>query len=292
MTIQEKVKAFMQETGVNQASLAKALGISSSKISQFLGGKYKGDVVTLEKDLKDYIKNFTFKVAVQDDFEGIHTENIAFSHLIINSVIDARGMGVVYGEAGCGKTQMIKSYINENPNHILIQASDGITTKDILRTIANAVGAVPSKNRYEMLMDITNKIKPKQGQGINKFIIVDEAENLQTSSLEALRRIWDFSRIPIILVGTYALLSNLKGRNGELLQLLSRISRKVEFMPMSEDEKTAIFGTLSKEIFRHTKNLRIAKHLYDASLEFARESGEEPSAKHVRFALSSVMIDC
>ena len=63
-------------------------------------------------------------------------------------------------------------------------------------------------------------------------------------------------------------------------------------MPMSEDEKTAIFGTLSEEIFRHTKNLRIAKHLYDASLEFARESDDkEPSAKHVRFALSSVMID-
>ena len=259
MTIQEEVKAFLQETGVNQARLAKSLGVSSAKVSTFLRGKYKGDVVTMEKALRDYMKNFNFKLADQVDHEIIPTQNIAYAHLIIKSVIDARGMGIVYGEAGCGKTEMIRSYISDKPNHILIQASDGISTKDILTQICHEVGATPSKNRYAMLMDISAKIRPLQGQGIDKFIIVDEAENLQTSSLEALRRIWDFARIPVILVGTYALLLNLKGRNGELLQLLSRISRKVEFMPLTDTEKSALFGDMASEIFKHTSSIQCNK---------------------------------
>ncbi|WP_201341746.1 ATP-binding protein [Abyssogena phaseoliformis symbiont] len=37
-------------------------------------------------------------------------------------------------------------------------------------------------------------------------LIIDEAENLTTKSLELIRRLFDFSQVPVVLIGTYTLL--------------------------------------------------------------------------------------
>uniref|UniRef100_UPI00129A9791 AAA family ATPase n=1 Tax=Eikenella corrodens TaxID=539 RepID=UPI00129A9791 len=64
----------------------------------------------------------------------------------------------------------------------------------------------------------------KKLQSSGRLLIVDEAENLSTRSLELLRRLHDLAGIGLVLVGTPRLLSNLKGRHGELEQLYSRVT--------------------------------------------------------------------
>lgn len=292
MKQQEIVMKFMKENALTQADLSRALGVSTSAISQWLKEKYKGDADALGRKLNDYIKNYSPKTSQKDSFEVVRTRNMILSHSTIKQIISSQAMGMIYGTPGSGKSVMIDEFIKDKPNHILIEAIPGTRTTHILQEIAKKVGALESKDTVSMIKEIAMKLK-----GSDKFIIIDEAENLTTHTLESIRKIWDLSDerrhkgVPTILVGTYNLISNLRGRNGELLQLNSRVSRKVEFSQMSETEWEKIFGINYVEICKHTHNLRIARNLYEAALDFANELEEELNAGHIKDVLPTVVTD-
>jgi len=284
--MQDKVMTFLERHGLSQATLSRSIGVSGSAISQYLKGKYKGDVGTLEEKLGNFMKNYNPSSRDQAETRVIATANMQLSHFIINELIVSKKMGAIYGSAGCGKTTMIREFVKTHPEAIVIEAVPGMQMSTVLSEIANKIGVQSQKNMTRMVKDIAKKLTMQEA-----VLIVDEAENLTTSTLESIRRIWDFSDTPTVLVGTYALLSNLKGRNGELLQLNSRIARKVEFSPMLEEEWEALFGDVHKEISRITTNLRIAKNLYETAERFAKLKGEEVMAGHIKAVLPTVMID-
>lgn len=282
----QKVQDFLKENGLTQANLARSIGASSAAISTFLKGKYKGDVKSLEKKLSNFMKNYNPKTSEKERFEIVHTSNMQLSHFIINEAIVSQKMMAIYGEAGSGKTTMIKEFIKDRPDAIVIEAVPGMRTKKVLNEICLAVGVQPESDITSMIRAIARKLTQRDA-----VLIIDEAENLITSTLEAIRRIWDFSSVPTVLVGTYALLSNLKGRNGELLQLNSRITRKVEFSEMSIEEWTALFGDVAKDITKITTNLRVASNLFETAKRFADLNGQSINTGHIKAVLPTVMID-
>ena len=251
-----------------------------------LKGKYKGDVKSLEVKLNNFIKNYNPKTSNDDRFKIVATSNMKLSHFIINEVIVSQKMMAIIGNAGTGKTTMIKEFIKDRPDAIVIEAVPGMRTKKVLSELCIAVGVQPDSNITTMIRAIARKLTQRDA-----VLIIDEAENLITSTLEAIRRIWDFSSVPTVLVGTYALLSNLKGRNGELLQLNSRITRKVEFSEMTEQEWEELFGDIYKEITKITTNLRVASNLYETAKRFADLNDETINAGHIKAVLPTVMID-
>jgi len=64
-----------------------------------------------------------------------------------------------------------------------------------------------------------------------------------------------------LLVGTNALINNLKGRNGKLLQLYSRISGKYKFKGLNEQDWTNLFGSFAENIKSITTHLRRAVNI-------------------------------
>lgn len=284
--MKEKVKSFLSEHGLTQATLSRSIGVSSAQISQFLKGNYKGDVKSLEEKLNNFMKNYSPKEALDKPFEVVHTSNMQLSHFIINEVIVSQKMMAIYGEAGSGKSTMIEEFAKTHPEAIVIEAIPGMRTKEVLQEIASKVGVEPTGAITTLIRGISKKLQIREA-----VLIIDEAENLVTSTLEAIRRIWDFSKVPTVLVGTYALLSNLKGRNGELLQLNSRITRKVEFSTLSDEEWKMFFGDMAGEITRITKNLRIATNLFETATRFASMKNQKLNAGHIKAVLSTVMID-
>jgi len=284
--MKEDVMSFLEQHGLSQATISRSIGVSGSAISQYLKGKYRGDTGSLEEKLSNFMKNYNPKSTDEDEIKIVDTANMRLSHFIINELIVSRKMGAIYGGAGCGKTTMIKEFVRTHPEAIVIEAVPGMQMGTVLGEIAEKVGVQSSKNMTTMVRDIAKKLSIREA-----VLIVDEAENLTTNTLESIRRIWDFSSTPTVLVGTYALLANLKGRNGELLQLNSRIARKVEFSPLQEEEWEALFGDVHQEISRITSNLRIAKNLYETAHRFASLKGEQVMAGHIKAVLPTVMID-
>ena len=278
-----KVKEFIAKNGITQAMLARSIGVSAPQVSQYLSDIYQGDVAGLESKLNDFMNNY----AVRNDTDSVKitlTKNMKMTHFTINETIVSRDLTVIHGEAGCGKTTAVKEFVKQNPTTVFIEAIPGMSISSVLSEISVAIGLQPSKSSEAMIKAISKEFKRREA-----VLIIDEAENLTTKTLEALRRIWDFSQVPTVLVGTGALINNLKGRNGELLQLYSRVSNTWKFKELDDEDLKELFGDVAVHIQKITKHLRRAMNIYKKAVRFANLRNETVNATHIQKA-SDMMI--
>ncbi len=278
-----KVKEFIAKNGITQAMLARSIGVSAPQVSQYLSDTYKGDVAGLESKLNDFMNNY----AVRNDTDSLKitlTKNMRMTHFTINETIVSRDLTVIHGEAGCGKTTAVKEFVKQNPTTVFIEAIPGMSISSVLSEISVAIGLQPTKSSESMIKAISKEFRRREA-----VLIIDEAENLTTKTLEAVRRIWDFSAVPIVLVGTSALINNLKGRNGELLQLYSRVSNTWKFKELDDEDLKELFGDVAVHISKITKHLRRAMNIYKKAIRFAKLRNETVNALHIQKA-SDMMI--
>lgn len=281
----EEIKSFLEKNGLTQAQVARSIGMSSGAISQYLKGDYKGNVENLEGKLADFIKNYSFKDEKSTVCEVVNTRDLQITKFIIDEAIIGNELSVIYGSAGCGKTTAIKEYVKSHPEAILIESIPGMSLASVLKAICEKAAITTPKSSEEMIKTISKEFTRREA-----VLIIDEAENLTTKTLEAIRRIWDFSLVPTVLVGTHSLLNNLKGRNGELLQLYSRVSGKYEFKGLVEDDWKALFGEFDTAIKEITTHLRRAMNIYKKAVRFAKANDEELNVGHIKKASSMVIL--
>ena len=282
--MQKRTREFLTNNGLTQAILSRSIAVSTAQISTYLKGTYKGDIAGLESKINDFITNYTNKDNV-NELKIVQTQDLFRTHFILDECIIASEMAIVYGKAGCGKTTAIKEYIKTHPEAVLIEAIPGMQIRSVLSSICEKIGIQSLANSETMIIDIANEFKRRES-----ILIIDEAENLTTKTLEAIRRIWDFSAVPTALVGTNSLLNNLKGRNGELLQLYSRISGVWEFKGLSKEDFKDLFNDSAQEIKSITTHLRRAVNIYKKALRFAALKNETINAGHIKAASSMVIL--
>ena len=285
MDLRKEFKTFLEVNDLKQAHVARSLGLSPAVISTWLKGEYRGDNETLEKKISQFMANFNIKrVEVQEEI--VKTRDLVSAHFVMDEAVVGREMAVLYGNPGTGKSVAVKEWVKEHPEAILIEVIPGMRVKSLLQEIARKLGIDANAKAEELVVQISKEFKRRDG-----VLVIDEAEHLSVTALENVRRIWDFSRVPIILVGTYGLIKNLKGNRGELLQLYSRIKGKWEFKELSEDDFKKLFGSLANVIKRYTTHLRRAKNLYEKAKRFASLRGEEVNAGHIKAASSMIFLD-
>ncbi len=228
MELANKISEFIkanEKDGMSQNRFAAALGINPAYISGYLkeGSNYKyADKV--EEPAKNYIDNFIKKVdVVQDELPFIKTKDAKSIHAVINWAVRDRDMAMISGVAGSGKTRAIKEYVKTHPDSILIEATINTSAKSLFKILAHELG-INDKGSIDDLVRQSGEVLKK----VSKTIIIDEAEHLPYRALESLRRVHDFSRTTLVLVGTNKLLLNLtSSKSGnELEQLSSRVGNK------------------------------------------------------------------
>lgn len=281
----QNLEKFMHKTGLSGASIARSLGVSTAIVSQVKNGKVEKISADVLKKFADFITGYQTKSEPQDDV--VNTSDLKMIHFTIEETMVNREMGAIYGKAGTGKTTAIKAYQSKHPEVVLVETIPMMSVKDLLleilegQGIKNAVGS-----QKELLKMIVASFQKSE-----RVLIVDEAENLTTKSLEAIRRIHDFSHVPTVLVGTYHLLTNLKGRQGDLLQLYSRISNKWEMQGLNKADRTTLFGDLGQVIARFTSDIRRSVSIFKKATRFSQMAGEELNATHIQMATQSVILD-
>lgn len=285
MDLRKEFKTFLEVNDLKQAHVARSLGLSPAVISTWLKGEYRGDNESLERKISQFMANFNIKrVEVQEEI--VKTRDLVSAHFVMDEAVVGREMAVLYGNPGTGKSVAVKEWVKEHPEAILIEVIPGMRVKSLLQEIARKLGIDANAKAEELVVQISKEFKRRDG-----VLVIDEAEHLSVTALENIRRIWDFSRVPVILVGTYGLIKNLKGNRGELLQLYSRIKGKWEFKELSEDDFKKLFGDLANVIKRYTTHLRRAKSLYEKAKRFASLRGEEVNAGHIKAASSMIFLD-
>ena len=285
MNLRDEFKMFLEVNGLKQAHVARSLGLSPAVISQWMKGLYRGDNESLERKISQYMRNFNIKRDEKQE-EIVKTRDLVAAHFVMDEAVVGGEMAVIYGHPGTGKSVAVKEWVKDRPEAILIEVVPGMRVKSLLVEIARRLGIDSNAKSEELVINIAKEFKRRDG-----VLVIDEAEHLSSLALENIRRIWDFSRVPVILVGTYGLIKNLKGSKGELLQLYSRVEGKWEFKELSEEDFEKLFGKFANVIKRYTTHLRRAKNLYEKAKRFASLKDEELNASHIKAASSMIFLD-
>lgn len=145
-------------------------------------------------------------------------------HNLKNKPDNISKIGLVYGNAGLGKTKTAL-YLSIQFNTIYVRSTNKMTTKWLLEEIAKELDEIPRFYTADIFRQCVNAIKTNP-----QMIIVDEIDYLLADfrTIETLRDLHDETGIPIILVGMQLSKHKLKKHN-HLFDRISEIYNFAEF---------------------------------------------------------------
>lgn len=217
--LREDLKGLMEERGKSLSAVSRALGISTAALSQWQSGKYDGNVTKIDDAVRGFLRRQEERLNAPKKVIKFISTSVGEKVFEVARVchLDSE-IGVVYGDAGLGKTESVKEYARRNSDVIFIESDLGITAKILFSELHKKVGMDGRGGLHDLFEDVVARIKDS-----GRLIIIDEAEHLPYRALELLRRTYDKASVGILLVGMPRLISNLRGKKGEYAQLYSRV---------------------------------------------------------------------
>lgn len=217
---------------------------------------------------------------------------------------DDRGLGVLTGDAGVGKTAAIRHLCHRLPapdHRVLYVCDTAVSPLDLYRTIALDLGVHPSHRRSQLWHDIKRTlVHLSDEQGTQPIIILDEAQHLSDRFLIDLSGFLNFAfdsreLLTLWLVGMSSLRTHLSMRQHAPLAL--RVTAQAHLEPLGRDEFLALvdhgmravgatqrlFSEPALELlYRHSRGLvRVVSRLLRASLRQAHERDQSFVDEHI-----------
>jgi general secretion pathway protein A len=168
------------------------------------------------------------------------SHRLAFAMLEFG-VMNSAGFTVITGEIGCGKTTLIRYLLRKLDHHVTTcvisntpRAHDGLLPWILMSLNQPFEGSHPA-----LFKQFNRFLHDQYGRGRRTILIVDEAQNLGSESLEELRMLSNINTdkqqfLQIILVGQPQLKELLHAP--QLLQFAQRISSDFNLRPLNPTE--------------------------------------------------------
>jgi len=165
----------------------------------------------------------------------------ALSHLLYG-VTQRKGILVITGEIGTGKTTLCRFFLNQLPKNVKTAfiLNPYFSEIQLLEAIVNDFGLkVRNKTRLSFVWELNRFLLNESEAGNNIVLIIDEAQNLRPQALEQIRLLSNLETdkdklMQIVLMGQPEL--NRKLGLYELRQLQQRIMVRYHIMPLEKDE--------------------------------------------------------
>jgi general secretion pathway protein A len=164
---------------------------------------------------------------------------------ILYGVDQRKGLIVVIGEVGLGKTTVVRSYLdsrNRDEMTPLYIFNPNVSFAELLVTIAGELGITDTTGTVpQLLKRVQARLLDEYVTGRNVVLLVDEAQNMPASTLEELRVLTNLETseklLQIVLVGQPEL-ADILDRH-ELRQVKQRIAVRVSLSPLTRGESAA-----------------------------------------------------
>jgi len=188
------------------------------------------------------LKELPFNTTSDPDFffpSSRHEE--AFSHLIYG-IKSRRGIVVITGEIGTGKTTLCRTLLNRLDKSVktALILNPNFSDLQLLQMIINDLGiSYVKKTKLDLVGAISLFLVEESAQGNNVVVIIDESQSLNVRQLEQIRLLSNLETekeklLQIILVGQPELGDKLK--NPALRQLTQRVSVHYHMLPLEKLE--------------------------------------------------------
>ena len=161
-------------------------------------------------------------------------------------LLESPGLGLLTGEAGVGKTAVLRSLteaLNPHRYQVIYQSETDFGRLDLYRSLALALGLEPAHRRAQLWRDIKARVQDlAQGKQVLPIWIIDEAQNLPKEFFRDLPAFLNFAfdardLMTVWLVGLPELAFTLD--RAPYAALSSRIQVRLRLDPVLERERFA-----------------------------------------------------
>lgn len=211
----------------SMTKLAKLINLSPALVNNVLKGSYASPVT-------EHVKKIWQAISVDEQRSkpGVR-QRLAFIDTSVTRTVNSAchrahiygDIGIISGKPGTGKTEGIKRYAAENSDAALVYASVNMNESTLLDSLVEATKAeVITASRYsrgtkaDKYAAVIRALK-----GTHRLIIIDEADLMNPSCLEVLRRINDETGVGVVMVGEPRLDTMISNREGRFSRIQSRV---------------------------------------------------------------------
>lgn len=174
-------------------------------------------------------------------FTPSHTEVMANLHYGIES---GKGLIVVTGEVGTGKTTMLRWVMQRLDRTVLVAYifNPRLSVSEFYQHLAALFDIQNWESKSDLLIELGKVLESRHSRGLRTVLIIDEAHGLSTSVLEEVRLLGNFEsdtakQLQIVLTGQPEL--RLVLNNPELRQLKQRVALRCDVKALPNVEETA-----------------------------------------------------
>lgn len=173
----------------------------------------------------------------------VHREALSNLEYAISS---RKGIALLVGEAGSGKTTLIRTAIARQPErvHCVHVQNPALTRGEFVETLATRfdLSAAARLSKAALLEELEPLLKRRATSGESSVLIVDEAQSLPLELLEEVRLLANIETneeklVTVILAGQPELARRLN--ESALRQLKQRVALRCELQPLTFNETAA-----------------------------------------------------
>ena len=299
VSLTEELRKIIKEENISQKEIAKKLNYSQSAVNTYLNGKYEGNYEEFEAALARFLEHFKSKKAYKWAHLDFVKTSIATRFFNIASICHLNSeIGLCSVSSGLGKTTAIKNYAKNHSGVIVIDPDEDISVRTLLKLIGRELRLkiAHGMSSQEFTAKIVERLIDSE-----YLIIIDEAENIDSSCFRTLRKIHDRCNFTcgLLFVGTERLAANLARMQGEFGYVTNRLGfietlDKLTFedadklirqiFPDIKRENEEVFYKLSKQ------NARILFNILKRTLDIQTSTGEEVNMKMINKAYKRVTL--
>lgn len=261
--LRRSVNGFLDhpQCPLTQSALSKQLGLSPATLNRWLGGTYAGDNDRVDRVIRSWIADFARKdIILQHFFETPVTRRYCY---YLRRIMATNDVGVLYGDAGIGKTRAMVHAASQIPFAVPLTLSQWCrTADDIIGAIWRAEDTRGWKGNSKRAVWLIDRFK-----GSNRPLLIDNAQRAGWNALNFLMDFHDETNVPILLSGNPSIIDTAR-------QIDQHFSRIGICQPLALTTRKKARGTeeaadeiLKIRIPEHAKALRHLAH------DIARQRG-------------------